>query len=384
MPDQQTILLKVEHLSKYYGTFRALHEISFEIKRGEVCGIIGENGAGKSTLLKMLSEIVAPSQGRITIYGKCAAILDIGTGFHPDLSGRDNVFLNGALMGLKKQAIEQQWHSIATFSGLQSDFLEKPVKTYSDGMYLRLAFATAFHLQADLLLIDEVLGVGDFGFRQQCLAHIKQLIAQKTTGILLVSHNLEELKTFCNTCIWLEKGQVKQKGIPADIILQYLQHWIAQKKLPEVIKHHLFCLSDVHVGIRNNPLRTDIYTNDPIEISFLFEKLTDDKEPLHVSISLQNENSMTILTDSPSIHQLQGIRGTVGTVFRITCHFQANFFNKGLFGVFFSVNKGLTFILSTEVVKYFYVNRNTDVAWADISAPLHPHLEWDIAPLNEL
>jgi len=200
-----------------YEEFWALKGASFEIKRGDVVGIIGNNGAGKSTLLKMLSRITEPSEGRAEIRGRVASLLEIGTGFHPELSGRENIFLNGAILGMRHAEIKAKFDEIVAFSGLER-FLDTPVKRYSSGMYVRLAFAVAAHVEPEIMILDEVLAVGDAEFQRKCLGRIHDVSAEGRT-VLFVSHNMDSVAAICKRAILFRDGQVLADG-PADTVIQ--------------------------------------------------------------------------------------------------------------------------------------------------------------------
>jgi lipopolysaccharide transport system ATP-binding protein len=203
--------------------FWALQNVNLKIKKGEVIGIIGSNGSGKSTLLKLIARITNPSRGKITTIGSITSLLGLGIGFHSELSGRENIFLSGALLGLKKKEIEKDLARIIGFSGIKK-FIDTPVKYYSSGMYVRLAFSIAVSdsLNPNILLIDEVLSVGDEAFQKKSIDKIHDLIQKKQTTILMVSHNLDVIRLLCNKCIWLEKGRVVQIGNPESIISKYI------------------------------------------------------------------------------------------------------------------------------------------------------------------
>ena len=186
--------------------FWALEDVSFEVNEGEVVGIIGRNGAGKSTLLKVLSRITEPTSGRITMRGRLASLLEVGTGFHPELTGRENIYLNGAILGMTRAEINQKFDEIVDFAGIEK-FLDTPVKRYSSGMYVRLAFSVAAHLEPEILVVDEVLAVGDADFQKKCLGKMKDVSGQGRT-VLLVSHNMNAIQTLCHRAVLLEKGQV--------------------------------------------------------------------------------------------------------------------------------------------------------------------------------
>ncbi len=201
-------------------TFWALKDVSFEIKHGEVIGFIGRNGAGKSTLLKILSRITQPSEGRGEIYGRVASLLEVGTGFHPDLSGRENIYLNGAILGMKKAEIERKFDEIVAFSEIEK-FIDTPVKRYSSGMYVRLAFAVAAHLEPEILIVDEVLAVGDAAFQKKCLGKIEDT-AQKGRTVLFVSHNMGAVSRLCGRVISLKNGNLQMDGLTEEVISKYL------------------------------------------------------------------------------------------------------------------------------------------------------------------
>jgi lipopolysaccharide transport system ATP-binding protein len=201
--------------------FMALSDVSFDIKKGEAIGIIGKNGAGKSTLLKILSQITKPSEGRIELNGRVASLLEVGTGFHPELTGRENIYLNGTILGMTRKEVKEKFDEIVAFSGVEK-FIDTPVKHYSSGMYVRLAFAVAAHLEPEILIIDEVLAVGDAEFQKKCLGKMKEVSGHGRT-VIFVSHNMEAVKNLCDRAIFMEKGKLILDGDPVAIIEQYLE-----------------------------------------------------------------------------------------------------------------------------------------------------------------
>ncbi len=200
--------------------FLALQDVSFEIERGDRVGIIGRNGAGKSTLLKILSRITPPTKGRIEYTGRMASLLEVGTGFHGDLSGRENIYLNGSILGMNKHEIDRKFDEIVAFSEIEK-FIDTPVKRYSSGMYVRLAFAVAAHLEPDILIVDEVLAVGDAAFQKKCLGKMKDVSSSGRT-ILFVSHQMSAIQNLCDKCLYLKNGKVVDFGVSEKIIPQYL------------------------------------------------------------------------------------------------------------------------------------------------------------------
>lgn len=218
--DGLTSFLKRYSKRKEVGIVWALKEVSFEVKEGEILGIIGPNGAGKSTLLKILSRITKPTSGEALIDGRVGSLLEVGTGFHPELTGRENIYLNGAILGMSKAEIKRKFDEIVAFAEVEK-FLDTPVKRYSSGMYVRLAFAVAAHLDLEILLVDEVLAVGDASFQKKCLGKIRDVTKRGRT-ILLVSHNMASVASICDTVIWIDHGHVKVKGEPQRVVQEYL------------------------------------------------------------------------------------------------------------------------------------------------------------------
>lgn len=199
--------------------FWALKDLSFEVKKGEVLGIIGRNGAGKSTLLKILSRITEPDAGRVTMNGRVSSLLEVGTGFHPELTGRENIYLSGAILGMKRHEIKKRFDEIVDFSGVEK-FIDTPVKRYSSGMYVRLGFSVAAHLETEILLVDEVLAVGDLEFQKKCINKIQDYSRSNKT-ILLVSHNIHYLSRICERIVYLQKGRLINDGTNQDVIRHY-------------------------------------------------------------------------------------------------------------------------------------------------------------------
>jgi lipopolysaccharide transport system ATP-binding protein len=208
--------------------FWALKDVSFEVKQGEVLGIIGRNGAGKSTLLKILSRITEPTEGRVILRGRVSSLLEVGTGFHPELTGRENIFLNGAVLGMTQREIRKKFDEIVAFAEVEK-FLDTPVKHYSSGMYVRLAFAVAAHLEPEILVVDEVLAVGDAEFQKKCLGKMSE-VARESRTILFVSHNMGAVRTLTQRSILLDRGTITQSGSTADVITSYSRQALGAKK----------------------------------------------------------------------------------------------------------------------------------------------------------
>jgi len=255
---RETISGKVDRLFHRYSEqpdeteFWALKDVSFEIKQGDIVGVIGKNGAGKSTLLKILSRITEPTSGRIQINGRVGSLLEVGTGFHPELSGRENIFLNGSILGMRRSEIQSKFDEIVDFSGIEK-FIDTPVKRYSSGMYVRLAFAVAAHLEPEVLIIDEVLAVGDAEFQKKCLGKMQDVAGHGRT-IIFVSHNMIAVQSLCESAIYLNQGSIDKIGFTEPVVNYYLNSnkisdnyvpfWKLQTTPDSVAYFHSIQLSD--------------------------------------------------------------------------------------------------------------------------------------------
>jgi lipopolysaccharide transport system ATP-binding protein len=207
--------------------FWALRDVNFEVERGQVVGIIGPNGAGKSTLLKIIGRITEPTKGRVCLFGRVGSLLEVGTGFHPELTGRENIYLNGAILGMRRAEIRRKFDEIVAFAEVEK-FLDTPVKRYSSGMYVRLAFAVAAHLEPEILVVDEVLAVGDAGFQKKCLAKMGDVAGHGRT-VLFVSHNTGAIMSLCSSVVWLDHGMIKKRGATRPVVSAYLAQGIASQ-----------------------------------------------------------------------------------------------------------------------------------------------------------
>ena len=225
----------------------AVRDVSFSVERGEAFGIIGENGSGKSTLLQMIAGIMRPTSGAVTVNGRLAALLELGSGFSPEFTGRDNVYLNGSLLGLSRPEIEGRFEDIERFAGI-GDFIDQPIKTYSTGMVLRLAFAVSAHVDPDVLVVDEALAVGDISFRQRCMRKIHELRARGVT-ILFVSHETSDVKALCERCLWLQNGITRQLGEADSVVAKYLSATL-EREISQTRRSHFGASTHQHAGAR--------------------------------------------------------------------------------------------------------------------------------------
>ncbi len=279
----------------------ALRDVNFEVKQGEVLGIIGRNGAGKSTLLKILSRTTAPSTGQIKIKGRVASLLEVGTGFHPELTGRENIFLNGAILGMTKQEITRKFDEIVDFAGVEK-YIDTPVKRYSSGMYVRLAFGVAAHLESEILIVDEVLAVGDAEFQNKCLGKMSQVSKGEGRTVLFVSHNMGAVKNLCTHAILMQHGTLKMDGNTADIIDAYLSggsetdrliDWAADER-PSTAE---LAVNSMKILDEKGRLDTLLTTNDDLyfEIEYELKQVIKD---LRVTVSVMTTDGTVIFCTS--------------------------------------------------------------------------------------
>lgn len=276
-------------------SFWAVRDVSFEVQPGEVVGIIGRNGAGKSTLLKLLSRITVPTHGRAVLRGRVASLLEVGTGFHPDLTGRENIFLNGAILGMRRAEIAQKFDEIVAFAEI-GQFIDTPVKRYSSGMYVRLAFAVAAHLEPEILVIDEVLAVGDVGFQKKCLGKMQDVATHGRT-VLFVSHNMGAVQSLCSRALMLENGRAVTMGDTRSVLARYLQQggedsdtW---KRGPEDPASPLQ-LETAHVRLAGEAPRQQLQ----IEMHF---RTTAPHRPAFVSVDVLNSLGASVMQAIPTV-----------------------------------------------------------------------------------
>ena len=271
------------------GHIWALDDVSFEIERGDVVGIIGLNGAGKSTLLKILSRITAPTRGRADIFGRVGSLLEVGTGFHSELTGRENIYLNGAILGMRKAEIDRKFDEIVAFAEVEK-FLDTPVKRYSSGMYVRLAFGVAAHLETEVLLVDEVLAVGDAQFQKKCFEKMRE-IGKHGRTILFVSHNMSAVRSICRQALIIEQGRVVGQGEIDATVDRYLSRINSQQAAVEAVETHTFSVTSVEIESVAGPV---IKTFDPVQVKVRFVPKTEIRDPgLYVSILTTESRRLT-------------------------------------------------------------------------------------------
>ncbi|MFN0279977.1 MAG: polysaccharide ABC transporter ATP-binding protein [Pyrinomonadaceae bacterium] len=277
----------------------ALNDVSFEVKEGEVLGVIGRNGAGKSTLLKILSRVTAPTAGEVRVKGRIASLLEVGTGFHPELTGRENLFLNGAILGMTKPEIRSKFDEIVEFAEVEK-FIDTPVKRYSSGMYVRLAFAVAAHLEPEILIVDEVLAVGDAEFQKKCLGKMGKVASQGRT-VLFVSHNMIAMQSLCRRAILLNEGELAANGEPASVIAGYLESFLVTDKAsswpsPDAAPgNDVLKIKSIKVFPETHDGSGIISMQTPINIETEFWSMIPDRN-IHITYQLLNEQGIVVLS----------------------------------------------------------------------------------------
>lgn len=362
--------------------FWALKDINLEIKKGEIIGIIGRNGAGKSTLLKILTRITPPTEGEIIMRGKVASLLEVGTGFHPELTGRENIFLNGAILGMAKKEIARKFDEIVAFSGIEK-FLDTPVKYYSSGMYVRLAFSVAAHMEPDILLVDEVLAVGDAEFQKKCLGKMEEVTMGLGRTILFVSHNMAAIQRLCQKTILLEKGKAKMFGETEDVVNFYLDDVRSRSTEANFESEHygddIAVLHSARIVDEFHNAIPFVTANKKIGVEFTYEIL----KPGHTPVP--NIHIFTIRGETAFIshEEFNEKLGTIGK-HRATMWIPENLLNEGVYiaGIALSTMRPLKIhfyqqdALIFNVVEDIMASRKLDFN-QKIPGVVRPRLKWE-------
>jgi len=324
--------LRGQNGSRSRKTIWALKNLNFEVAPGEVLGVIGRNGAGKSTLLKILSRITQPTSGRAELFGRVASLLEVGTGFHPELTGRENIYLNGAVLGMKRVELDRKFDQIVEFSELEK-FLDTPVKRYSSGMYMRLAFAVASHLEPEILVVDEVLAVGDAKFQKRCLGKMSNVASQGRT-VLFVSHNMNAVQSLCQRVIWLDKGEVVKEGSASAVVSDYLASGNA-RQLEEVWDdagtapgNEMVRLHRVAVRPENESSSDALTVKTPLAIEIEYWNLIPGTQ-LQLALHLYTEQEIIAFTTGNGIQVVGNDLYTAAGLFRGTCYVPGELLNTG-------------------------------------------------------
>lgn len=360
--------------------FWALKDVSFEIRQGEIVGIIGHNGAGKSTLLKILSQITAPTEGKVKVFGRIGSLLEVGTGFHPELSGRENIYLNGAIIGMKKEEIRRQFDAIVDFSGV-GEFLEMPVKRYSSGMYVRLAFAVAAHLEPEILLLDEVLAVGDSSFQKKCLGKINE-VAKVGRTVIFISHNMTAVNSLCERVMWVKNGEIVADGPSSQIVTEYLAASVNDVSLKEEVWEDLaeapgndmVRLRQVRVKRQDGNLTEPLTMQTPFQVEVDYLNLHPGAY-LHITIYLYTSDGVVaFVTGSHNSEPMaEGLYRSVG-------YFPGDLLNSGLHRFSVSVVKNCSTVIcyheSRVQINILDVRQRESAYYGKEPGVVQPMLKW--------
>lgn len=380
-PDPLLPLDQGNHARRIGEQFWALDDISFEVNQGEVLGIIGRNGAGKSTILKILSQVTAPTSGEIKFKGRIASLLEVGTGFHPELTGRENIFLNGAILGMSKAEIRRKLDEIIAFSEIE-EFIDTPVKRYSSGMYVRLAFAVAAHLEPEILIVDEVLAVGDAQFQKKCVGKMGQASKAGRT-VIFVSHNLTVLSSLCSRAILLEEGKKRMEGVPEQVVSAYIQsgsaslseiQWEASDRNANSGRLRLVATRILCDG----KITADVEIDQATTVQYDFEVLQDGLE-VATSIHLLDKHSACVLVSGTTSRILQ--RGS----YQHSCVFPAHLLNDGYYSIsiYLLVDVTRQDVAIANAISFF-VHETTERGeyLGQVIGCVRPRLEWIEKSLN--
>ncbi|HEX5436697.1 MAG TPA: polysaccharide ABC transporter ATP-binding protein [Gemmatimonadaceae bacterium] len=363
----------------------ALRDVSFDVRRGEVLGIVGRNGAGKSTVLKILSRVTEPTTGRAAVHGQVGSLLEVGTGFHPELTGRENVFLNGAILGMERSYIERHFDEIIDFSGVER-FIDTPVKRYSSGMKVRLAFAVAAHLQPEILIIDEVLAVGDVGFQKKCLGKMQDIAGGGRT-ILFVSHNMAAVRSLCSRCLLMQHGEIYMEGSPDAVVDRYLELY---EEVDSQTDRTSLRADREHGGnaytlhYTRTAAATTIECGQPVTLAFEVEM---PKASEQATVSLTFINSAGDLVVSMS-NKVQNVPSSTGPSRRwaVVCDLGQLPLNAGSYGVRVHVGDGMRDVARFGNAFVLHVREHDVFGWGNALpgvrswGPMYWTPAWDIHP----
>ena len=366
-------------------TIWALKNISLNVVRGEVLGIIGRNGAGKSTLLKILSQITEPTSGRVSIKGRVGSLLEVGTGFHPELTGRENIYLNGTILGMGRKEIDRKFDEIVAFSDIEK-FLDTPVKRYSSGMYVRLAFAVAAHLEPEILLVDEVLAVGDAAFQKKCLGKIGD-ISKSGRTILFVSHNMVALQSTCERVIWIDQGEINEVGRAGTVISHYIHSssssdtntlercWDDFRSAPGNDKVRIHRVS---VKPDTNAADNSLSMRNPLRLEFEYWNFIPDCS-IYISIQLLTEDQDIAFVTSSTADNNWGERPIPVSLISSACFIPGDLLNSGIYRIKLVIYINDMQALENEDILSFYVEDSLEGRsnyYGKLAGAVRPRLNW--------
>jgi len=393
-PDPTLKIGQEDHGNIEGETIWALRDVSFEVQQGEVLGIIGRNGAGKSTLLKIISRITAPTSGQIKIRGRIGSLLEVGTGFHPELTGRENIYLNGAILGMKRAEIDRKFDEIVDFSGVEQ-FIDTPVKRYSSGMYVRLAFAVAAHLDPEILVVDEVLAVGDAEFQKKCLGKMGEVASEGRT-VLFVSHNMGMITSLCPEVMLLEEGELAAQGLASEVVLTYLSRGQVSSfavdfgRNKRKIGDHLATLLEGHIeGLDGNPT-AEVDIRSPFKVKMRYELHEQVPKPPYPNFHFFDSRGEYVFVSSSKKYEASG---TEPGIYVAECNVPGYLLNNNAY----FIGLALTFNHQGTHVSFYEKNALTvsirdpiDETLDDmrsgnsgpIPGPVRPKLDWRIKKIS--
>jgi lipopolysaccharide transport system ATP-binding protein len=356
----------------------SLRDINFEIEQGDAVGIIGRNGAGKSTLLKLLSKVTKPTTGSFKVNGRIASLLEVGTGFNPEMTGRENIYLNGSILGMRRHEITRKFDEIVDFSGVER-YIDTPVKRYSSGMYVRLAFAVAAHLESEILIVDEVLAVGDAEFQKKCIGKMGDVSKGEGRTVLFVSHNMAAVKSLCNNGIVLNKGIIEHIGEINSCVSLYLgggNKGITNiKSFKEIFVKDVFIFNQIAIKGTESKYEDLLLENNSLELTSEIEILTDEPERYHITYHLYNELGEPLFSFSSK----DNIKLKKGTN-KLTCIFPENFFQSGNYSLslFVVVDKRTAIFIENDIFIFTVVDRARDLGVYMGREPgyIRPQFKW--------
>jgi lipopolysaccharide transport system ATP-binding protein len=348
----------------------ALDDISFEVNQGDVVGIIGSNGAGKSTLLKILSKVTSPTKGYIKIKGRIASLLEVGTGFHPDLSGRENIFLNGAILGMTKKEIHAKFDEIVTFSGVDK-YIDTPVKRYSSGMYVRLAFSVAAHLEPEILIVDEVLAVGDAEFQKKCLGKMKE-VSQQGRTVIFVSHNLVAVKSLCTKGIVMDQGKLVFSGSADEAVENYMNANASKVQSSKVFSSPDDAIGNEFIKIKSITVQPEkLFITDAIQLDFSFWNFTDELK-FNVSFDVIDVFGEVVFGSGNEFSSINNVGSA-------SCLIPSNLMNDGIYSIHVYVHTaGMRKLYDfMDIVSFEVFDKERNHAYyGKINGAVRPKLTW--------
>jgi lipopolysaccharide transport system ATP-binding protein len=360
----------------------ALRDINFEIKQGDVLGIIGKNGAGKSTLLKILSKVTTPTTGVISARGRIASLLEVGTGFHPEMTGRENIYMNGSIMGMTKVEISRKLDEIVDFAGVER-YIDTPVKRYSSGMTVRLGFAIAAHLEPEILVVDEVLAVGDAEFQKKAIGKMQDVSRGEGRTVLFVSHNMGAVKNLCNTGIILKNGTLDFIGTSN----QCIEHYLSNKN--ESVKSQVWTLNNAPqqngiklLSAKLNTKNEQIYAGDELEFEFVFENMNESISRYDITFHIMDEMDNIVFEASTNFSERKEQKTNNG-IYKANCKVYAGLMNEGHYRIsrLFFVKDDVMILFYIDNIIYFDIERRPNVDGVGYQGEkmgiVKPNLNWN-------